>query len=48
MADVVVKSLLEKPQYPPSATTRKRIKENISLGIEDRDSDESDFELLTI
>ena len=42
MAEVVAKSLLEKLQYPPSAATRKRIKESFSLGMEDWDSDESD------
>jgi len=47
VADVVGKSLLEKPKYPPSAATRKRIKESFSLGMEDWDSDESDFEPLT-
>ena len=46
MADVVAQSLLEKLQYPPSAGTRKRIKENFSLGMEDWDSDDSDFEPL--
>jgi len=47
MAEVVAKSLLEKLQYPPSAATRKRIKESFSLGMEDWDSDDSDFEPLT-
>ena len=46
MADIVVQSLLEKFQYLPSAGTRKRIKENFSLGMEDWDSDDSDFEAL--
>ena len=46
MADVVAQSLLEKLQYSPSAGTRKRIKENFSLGMEDWDSDNSDFEPL--
>ena len=38
--------MLEKLQYPPSPGTRKRIKENFSLGMEDWDSDDSDFQLL--
>ena len=47
MAEAVAKRLLEKLQYPPSAATRKRIKESFSLGMEDWDSDDSDFEPLT-
>jgi len=47
MADVVMKTLLEKLQYLPSAATRKSIIENFSLAMEDWDSDESDFEPLT-
>ena len=43
MADIAA-SLLEKLQYPSSPGTRKRIKENFSLGMEDRDSDDSDFQ----
>ena len=39
--------MLEKLQYPPSAATRKRIKESFSLGLDDWDSDDSDFEPLT-
>ena len=46
MADVVAPSLLEKLQYLPSPGTRKRIKENFSLGMEDWDSDDSDFQPL--
>ena len=47
MADVVAPSLLEKLQYPPSPGTRKRIKEeNFSLGMENWDSDDSDFQPL--
>ena len=46
MADVVAPSLLEKLQYPPSPGTRKIIKENFSLGMEDWDSDDSDFQPL--
>ena len=46
MANIVAQSLLEKLQYPPSAGTRKRIKEHFSLGMEDWDSDDSDFEPL--
>ena len=46
MADVIAQSLLEKLHYPPSAGTRKRIKEKFPLGMEDWDSDDSDFEPL--
>ena len=45
MADIA-QSLLEKLQYLPSAGTGKRIKENFSLGMEDWDSDDNNFELL--
>ena len=46
MADLLAPSLLEKLQYPPSPGTRKRIKENFSLGMKDWDSDISDFQPL--